>query len=102
MLSINHVKPRDLIDYKILISEEVLNISVLDKNNEIHNINIDNVDYKIPTFLILRKFDNISKEELSEGLNFCRSLMENKFFIPNNIKFPYSRRLLENKFTVVN
>ena len=71
-------------------------------SKKIHNISIDNVDYKIPTFLILRKFDNISKEELSEGLNFCRSLMENKFFIPNNIKFPYSRRLLENKFTVVN
>ena len=23
--------------------------------------------------------------------------MENKFFIPNNIKFPYSRKLLEEK-----
>ena len=71
-------------------------------SQKIHNINIDNIDYKIPTFLILKEFENISTEELCEGLNFCRSLMENKFFIPNHIKFPHSRRLLENKFLKVN
>ena len=31
IISINGKKPRDLIDYQILISEEILNISVLDK-----------------------------------------------------------------------
>ena len=41
IISINGKKPRDLIDYQILISEEFLNISVLDKNNEIHNISIE-------------------------------------------------------------
>ncbi len=41
IISINGKKPRDLIDYQILISEEVLDISVLDKNNEIHNISIE-------------------------------------------------------------
>ncbi|MDC3040849.1 TIGR03279 family radical SAM protein [Prochlorococcus sp. AH-736-B08] len=41
IISINGKKPRDLIDYQILISEEVLNISVLDTKNEIHNINIE-------------------------------------------------------------
>nr|WP_245210872.1 TIGR03279 family radical SAM protein [Prochlorococcus marinus] len=41
IISINGKKPRDLIDYQILISEEILNISVLDKNNEIHNISIE-------------------------------------------------------------
>jgi len=41
IISINGKKPRDLIDYQILISEEILNISVLDKNHEIHNINIE-------------------------------------------------------------
>tara|TARA_B100000959_G_C14901711_1_gene591222 strand:+ start:526 stop:1206 length:681 start_codon:yes stop_codon:yes gene_type:complete len=71
-------------------------------SKKIYNISIDNIDYKIPTFLILKKFDNISIEELREGLNFSRSLMENKFFIPNNIKFPHSRKLLETKFSVVN
>ena len=37
IISINGKKPRDLIDYQILISEEVLDISVLDKNYEIHS-----------------------------------------------------------------
>ncbi len=41
IISINGKKPRDLIDYQILISEEFLNISVLDKNYEIHNISIE-------------------------------------------------------------
>ena len=41
IISINGKKPRDLIDYQILISEEILNISVLDKHNEIHNISIE-------------------------------------------------------------
>ena len=41
IISINGKKPRDLIDYQILISEEILNISVLDKQNEIHNICIE-------------------------------------------------------------
>ena len=41
IISINGKKPRDLIDYQILISEEILNISVLDKYDEIHNISIE-------------------------------------------------------------
>ena len=38
IISINGKKPRDLIDYQILISEEFLNLTVLDKNNKIHNL----------------------------------------------------------------
>ncbi len=41
ILSINGKKPRDLIDYQILISNETLDISVLDKNKKIHNISIE-------------------------------------------------------------
>ena len=41
IISINGKKPRDLIDYQILISEEFLDISVLDKNHEIHNVSIE-------------------------------------------------------------
>ncbi len=41
IISINGKKPRDLIDYQILISEEILDISILDKNKKIHNISIE-------------------------------------------------------------
>ncbi len=41
ILTINGKKPRDLIDYQILISEEYLDISVLDQKKKIHNISIE-------------------------------------------------------------
>ena len=71
-------------------------------SKKIYNLKIDNIEYKIPFFLLSKKFNNIKQQEIYEGLNFCRNLMENKFFIPNNMKFPQSRKLLENKFLKVN
>ena len=62
------------------------------------NIKIDNIDYKIPVFLISKDNVNINSNEIYDGLLFTRKLMENKFFIPNNIKFPLSRIIFENKF----
>ena len=41
IISINGIQPRDLIDYQILISEEILEISVLDKDKKIHNITVE-------------------------------------------------------------
>ncbi len=61
-------------------------------------IKLDNVDYKIPSFLFLKDKQDPNSKEIHEALNFLRNLMENKFFIPNNIRFPYSRKLLEKKF----
>ena len=49
-------------------------------------------------FFIIKNISKVSFKEIYEGLIFCRRLMENKFFIPNNIKFPQSRRIFENKF----
>ncbi len=72
------------------------NFSNLD-TKKIYNITIDNIEYKIPTFLILKKFENVDSEDLAHALNFSRRLMENKFFNPNNIRFPHSRVLLETQ-----
>ena len=71
-----------------------------DKKN--FNIVIDNYEYNIPTFLLSKNIPKVSLREVYEGLIFSRRLMENKFFIPNNIKFPQSRRIFENKFLKVN
>ena len=71
-----------------------------DKKN--FNIVIDNYEYNIPTFLLSKNISKVSFKEIYEGLIFSRRLMENKFFIPNNIKFPQSRRIFENKFLRVN
>ena len=66
------------------------------------NIVIDNYEYNIPTFLLSKNISKVSFNEIYKGLIFSRRLMENKFFIPNNIKFPQSRRIFENKFLRVN
>ena len=41
LISINGVKPRDLIDYKFLIAEEILELTVLDEKGKTHTIEIE-------------------------------------------------------------
>ena len=61
------------------------------------NVKLDNVDYKIPSFLIFHEIKNYNKQDIYNGLVFSRNLMENKFFFPNNLRLPYSRKMLELK-----
>ena len=70
IISINGKKPRDLIDYQILISEEILNISVLDKNHEIHNISIEkDQDVNLGINFKDALFDSI--KQCNNGCPFC-------------------------------
>ncbi len=41
LLTINGVKPRDLIDYRYLIAEEELLLEVLDKEGKLHTVNLE-------------------------------------------------------------
>lgn len=41
IISINGIKPRDLIDYKFICSDELLELEVLDARGKIHNIEIE-------------------------------------------------------------
>ena len=63
------------------------------------NLDIDGIKYQIPRFLIFNdKNQNIDANLIKKALIFTRSLMQNKFFLPNNLTFPKSRILLENYF----
>jgi DNA repair protein RecO (recombination protein O) len=70
-----------------------------DKNEKIFKIKIDGYIYEVPNFLILKsipsEFSNIL---IRKSLYFTRNVMQNKFFIPNNLPFPKSRVVLENYF----
>ncbi len=69
------------------------------KQNELIKINIDGHIYEIPKYLIQKKVPhNISNSLVRKSLYFTRQMMQNKFFIPNNILFPKSRIILENYF----
>ena len=68
-------------------------------NDQIREIKIDDIKYMVPVFLI----NEVSVKEnqkllLNKALNFTRSILLNKFFLPNNIIFPRSRVQLENYF----
>ena len=75
-------------------------LSSYDKKNSI--LTIDNVEYNIPFILFSKETTNINFKDIYDGLSFTRKLMENKFFVPNNIKFPLSRKIFENKFLELN
>ena len=67
--------------------------------NELLNIKIDQIIYKVPFFLVKNKIlQNYNNNLIKNSLIFTRNLLLNKFFLPNNINFPKQRILLENYF----
>ncbi len=63
------------------------------------NIKIDGYNYEVPNFLTQQQVPTqISKKLLQKSLIFTRSVLLNKFYIPNNLIFPKSRVILENYF----
>ncbi len=70
-----------------------------DDNSSLKRIKIDEYNYEVPNFLIRKKIPNeITKLLIKKSLIFTRSVLLNKFFIPNNLSFPKSRVILENYF----
>ena len=62
-------------------------------------IKIDGYIYEIPNYLIKKKIPkNFTNLLIRKSLYFTRQVMQNKFFIPNNLIFPKSRVILENYF----
>ena len=70
------------------------------KNEEtFFKIKIDGYIYEIPNYLILKTIPvNYTNLLIRKSLYFTRQVMQNKFFIPNNLMFPKSRIILENYF----
>ena len=67
--------------------------------DDLNKIKIDGYIYDVPNFLILKKIpDKFSNNLIKKSLNFTRYVLQNKFFIPNNILFPKSRVIFENYF----
>ena len=69
------------------------------KSSESIKIKIDNFVYDIPFYLILKKPPaELSNRLIKKSLYFTRNIIQNRFFIPNNLPFPKSRIILENYF----
>ena len=68
-------------------------------SKEILSIDIDNVKYKVPKFIINEEIpEKLSKESVNQALSFTRNLLLNKFYLPNNLFLPKSRVFFENCF----
>ena len=74
------------------------------KNNksetDFQKIKIDTFTYNVPSYLIQNRIpDDLSKNLIKASLNFTRNIIQNRFFIPNNLPFPRSRILLESYYS---
>ena len=66
---------------------------------DVNKIKIDGYIYEVPYFLISKEIPkNYTNILIRKSLYFTRQVLQNKFFIPNNILFPKSRFILENYF----
>ena len=62
-------------------------------------IKIESFYYEVPEYLISKKIpDKVDNYLIKKSLYFTRQIIQNKFFIPNNLPFPKSRILFENYF----
>jgi len=80
------------------------NLSIFNEANDDVNsykkVKIDEYYYDVPIFLIKEKIPNdIKRQLIKKSLSFTRSVLMNKFFIPNNLIFPKSRVMLESYFS---
>ena len=74
------------------------------KNNksetDFQKIKIDTFTYNVPSYLIQNRIpDDLSKNLIKASLNFTRNIIQNRFFLPNNLPFPKSRILLESYYS---
>ena len=69
------------------------------EDNQFKKIKIDEYTYEIPNYLISKKIPTkYTNLLIRKSLYFTRQVMQNKFFVPNNLMFPKSRVILENYF----
>ena len=77
----------------------VEHLNSLKSDKDLLKIKIDGYIYEIPNYLIQKKIpENFTNLLIRKSLYFTRQVMQNKFFIPNNLLFPKSRVVLENYF----
>ena len=105
---LNDLKTENWIHFYIcwefsLIKELGFEINLLNKNNyngkSRDSIKINNKSFKIPKILSNTNIMKNYNEEIKEALIFNKNLLLENFIIPNSLKLPLSRNILENYYT---
>ena len=86
-----------------LIKELGFEIDILNKklNKSLDNksIIINGKNFKIPKILSEKNIVSVKKSDIRDALIFNRNLLNENFIIPNNLRFPISRNILEKYYT---
>ena len=53
---------------------------------------------KVPNFLISMRADNVSNQDIIDGLNLISEYLQANLFLPNSISFPYQRKKFIDDF----
>ena len=64
-----------------------------------NSIEINNKSFKIPKMLFNKKVKNNFGHEIKEALIFNKNLLLENFIVPNRLKFPFYRSILESYYT---
>ena len=73
-------------------------ISKIHNKKNIINVNIDNENITIPSFIVENKFDNVDTQSIHHALIFIGNYLKKNILVPNNLNYPISRKKLENFF----
>ena len=77
-----------------------LDIKEKESNNLINNsVEINNKFYKVPKMLLDNNLNNDHFKDVKEALNFNKNLILENFILPNKLKFPLFRNILENYYS---
>ena len=67
-------------------------------NKKDNKIKINNKFIEIPNLILNDNGKNFSKDEIREALIFNKSLLMENFILPNRLRFPTSRNILEKYY----
>ena len=85
-----------------LIKELGFEIDFLKKGKHLNetkkSIEINNKYFRIPSLFTEKEMLKVTKFQIREALEFNRSLIMENFIIPNQLRFPLSRNLLEKYY----
>ena len=86
-----------------LIKELGYEVNFFDKNesnNLINNtVEINNKFFKVPKMLLNEDLNNNHFKDVKEALIFNKNLIVENFILPNKLKFPLFRNILENYYS---
>jgi len=94
---------KSYINWELLLIKELgYEINFANKvkmNNKVKSgIELNNKYFEIPKFLLDNNENKISNNDIREALIFNKNIIMENFILPNQLRFPLSRNILENYF----